>query len=120
MKKNLLIVVLSFILLIVFGSIFFKEGNQVLALTSIVKLELSNSDYEQVFETNKFNSYVSKYTGDSQYVVTKKFMKEKGWVFKEQMGSGLVFEKNEKTTIVGIRGSSKNYIQWDISKEVLD
>lgn len=100
-----------------FGSALFQEGNPTPILSSILKLELSNSNYEQ-FETTKRNSYVSENIGYSRYDVIKGLMKEKGWDFKEQIGSGLIFEKNEKTLIVETRQYSKHYIIWDIPNEV--
>lgn len=47
-------------------------------------------------------------------------MKEKGWDFKEKLGSGLVFEKAEKTFVVETRQYSKHYILWNIPKKVLN
>lgn len=51
--------------------------------------------------------YVSE-TGD-QYDSVREFMKENGWNYKEQMGSGLVFEKNYEITIIETRQYSKYY-----------
>ena len=123
LKKLLLIVFPLFILMLGFivlrfGSALFQEGNPTPILNSILNLELSNSDYEQYSETNKRNRYVSENTGYSRYDVVKGFMKEKGWYFKEQMGSGLIFEKNEKTVVVETKQYSKHYILWDIPAEV--
>ncbi|MGG3889990.1 hypothetical protein [Metabacillus fastidiosus] len=125
MKKFLLIIVLLFVLLIGFiafrfGSALFQEKNPTLVLTSISNLERSNIDYELVSKTNKLNRYVSKNTGDSRYDVVNEFMKEKGWEFKEQMGSGLIFEKNEKTLVVETKQYSQHYILWDIPHKVFN
>ena len=87
-------------------------------LTSVMGLKFSNCDYGQFCESNIRNRYVSENTGKSGYNVIKELMKEKGWDFKEQMGSGLVFEKDEDTFVVETRQYSKHYILWDIPSEV--
>ncbi|MCM3677412.1 hypothetical protein M3699_27505 [Peribacillus simplex] len=124
MKKFLQVMFLFFILIIGlillrFGSALFQEGNPTPILTSIMNLELEKSDYELFSETNIHNKYVSDNTGIYRYDVIKGFMKEKGWDFKEQMGSGLVFKKDEQTIVVETRQYSKHYILWNIPKEVL-
>lgn len=50
----------------------------------------------------------------------KEFMKTKGWEFKEQMGSELVFEKDKKTINIVTRQYSKHYYIWGIPKEILN
>jgi predicted RNA binding protein YcfA (HicA-like mRNA interferase family) len=124
LKKFILVMFLLFILtigliLLRFGSALFQEGNPTPILTSIINLELQKSDYELFSETNIHNKYVSENTGIYRYDVIKEFMKEKGWDFKEQMGSGLVFKKDEQTIVVETRQYSKHYILWNIPKEVL-
>jgi hypothetical protein len=122
LKRFLLIVFFLLILIIGlislrFGSAVFQERNPTPILTSIMNLELSKSNYEQFSESNMRNRYVSANTGNSRYDVVKEFMKEKGWDFKEQIGSGLVFGKNEKTLVVETRKYSRHYILWDIPNE---
>lgn len=115
----LLFILIIGLILLRFGSALFQEGNPTPILTSIVNLELEKSDYELFSETNIHNKYVSDNTGIYRYDVIKGFMKEKGWDFKEQMGSGLVFKKDEQTIVVETRQYSKHYILWNIPKEVL-
>ncbi|EPD53791.1 hypothetical protein HMPREF1210_00614 [Paenisporosarcina sp. HGH0030] len=122
MKKNFLTMLLLLILMtglitLRFGSALFQEGNPIPILTSIMGLELSNSDYEQFSESKIRNRYVSPNTGNSRYNVIKEFMKEKGWDYKEQMGSGLVFENDEETLVVETKQYSKHYILWNIPSE---
>ncbi|PUB05904.1 hypothetical protein [Paenisporosarcina sp. OV554] len=122
MKKLLLIMLLLIILIaglvsLRFGSALFQEGNPIPILTSILVLKLSNSDYEQFSESNIRNRYVSENTGNSGFDEIKEFMKEKGWDFKEQMGSGLAFENDEEILVVETKQYSKNYILWNIPSE---
>jgi len=100
-----------------FGSALFQEGNPIPILTSIMGLEISNSDYEQFSESKIRNRYVSANTGKSRNNVIREFMKEKGWDFKEQMGSGLVFENGGETLVIETRQYSNHYIVWSIPSE---
>ncbi|WP_083652351.1 hypothetical protein [Bacillus sp. MRMR6] len=122
--KIVLIVVLLFFLLIFslvglrFGSALTQEGNPIPYLVAISKHELSNNGYEKVLETTNVIRYVSEYEEKYPLGMAKEFMKGEGWVFKEQMGSGLVFEKNKKVITISTRQYSRHYFIWDIPKEV--
>lgn len=123
LKKFLAMVILLVVLMvgfivIRFGSALSQEGNPVSILISILELDFSDSDYEKFSETVKYDRYVSENTGVSRFDVIKGFMKEKGWEFKEQMGSGLLFDKGEQTIIVETVQYSKYYILWNIPSEV--
>ncbi|SDK11447.1 hypothetical protein [Natronincola ferrireducens] len=127
MKKPLFIILMVFILLfgfitLRFGSALRQEGNPIPILTSIIKLELTNSDYQQFSETNNGYRYVSKTTRNSSsgYDSIKEFMKEKGWRFKEQAGAGFVFEGDEETVVIETRLYSKHYFLWYVPKKVLN
>lgn len=113
----LLIILIAGLVSLRFGSALFQEGNPIPILTSILVLKLSNSDYEQFSESNIRNRYVSENTGNSGFDEIKEFMKEKGWDFKEQMGSGLAFENDEEILVVETKQYSKNYILWNIPSE---
>ncbi len=103
-----------------FGGALFQEGNPGPILASILKLDLTKSNYEQFSETNQNNRYVSVNTGSSRFDVIKDFMDEKGWSFKEQIGSGLIYTKNKENLVVETRQYTKHYIIWDIPKEVFN
>jgi hypothetical protein len=124
MKKILMTTILLFVLFagfltFRFGSALLQEGNPLAILSSISKLEFANSSYEQYSKTDKSTRYVSKNTGESRYDVVKDIMKKNGWDFKEQMGAGLVFEKNSQTKVVETRQYSTHYILSDIPNDVL-
>lgn len=113
----LLLILMTGLITLRFGSALFQEGNPLPILTSIMGLELSNSDYEQFSESKIRNRYVSENTGKSRNNVIKEFMKEKGWDFKEQLGSSLVFENDEETLVIETRQYSNHYILWSIPSE---
>lgn len=116
----LLVLILGFVILR-FGSALSQEGNPIPILISIVKLEFSNSDYEQFTTNENSYRYISENTNSySRHNALKKLMSEDGWELKEQFGSGLVFQKDEETTVVETRLYSKYYLIWDVPKEVFD
>ena len=44
-------------------------------------------------------------------------MKEKGWIFNEQFGSGLIFVKDGKELIIDTELYSENYLIWNVPQE---
>jgi hypothetical protein len=124
LKRFLLLVTFLFVVMVGFitfrfGSALSQEGNPLPILTSIYKLDFSNSHFVQYSKTDKGNRYISENSGESRFDVTKDFMKKKGWSFKEQIGSGLVFEKSGLNIVVETRQFSRHYILWDIPNEAL-
>jgi hypothetical protein len=103
-----------------FGSALVQEGNPVPILFSISQLELNNSEYEQFSESDQEFRFVSKNSGEFRYDVVKDFIGIKGWNYKEQMGSGLIFEKDEQLLVVESRQFSRHYILWDVPKRALE
>ena len=124
LKKVLIAVLLFFFLFFGFigfrfGSALTQEGNPVPYLIGISKYELSNNGYEEVLETTNEIRYISEFEEKYPLGMAKEFMKNKGWKFKEQMGSGLVFEKDKETITIATRQYSKHYFIWDIPKDKL-
>ena len=114
----LLLVLFTGFLTFRFGSALSQEGNPLPILSSIAKLEFANSSYEQYSKSENNTSYVSLNTGESRYDVIKDIMKDNGWDFKEQMGAGLIFDKNGQTKVVETRQYSRHYILFDIPNDV--
>ncbi|PLS17480.1 hypothetical protein CVD28_13110 [Bacillus sp. M6-12] len=124
MKKILLLTTFTVVLLIgififTFGSALTQEGNPAPILTSIMKLELFNNGYEKISDSHNMVTYVSEKKGKYAFRFTKKFMKDHGWSFKEQIGSGLLFVKNKKVVTIETRQYTKNYYLWKLPKEAL-
>ncbi len=125
MKKVLIVVLLFFLLFfsfigLRFGSALTQEGNPFPYLIAIIKYELSNNGYEKVLETSNEIRYVSDHKKKDPLGMTKEFMKREGWKFKEQMGSGLVFEKDKVDITIETRQYSKHYFIWDVPKEIFN
>jgi len=102
-----------------FGPVLFQEGNPVPLLVSILKLKTTDSNYVQFLNSEKQSMYLAANQGKNPLFEVKEFMKSKGWKFEEQMGSGLIFLKDENEAIVLTRQYSKYFVIWDVSKSVV-
>lgn len=125
MRKVLIVVSLLTLLFIGFigfrfGNALTQEGNPIPYLMAITKYELSNNGYAKVLETSNEIRFVTEFERKYPYGMTKEMMKSKGWKYKEQLGSGLVFEKNKEIITIGTRQYSKHYYIWDVPKEIFD
>lgn len=121
MKKLFIVFILIVVLLLGFiglrfGSALTQEGNPIPYLIAIAKYELSNNGYEKVLETSKEIRYISSFETKYPLGMAIEFMKNKGWKFKEQMGSGLIFEKDNEVLTISTRQYSTHYFIWDVPK----
>lgn len=98
-----------------YGKVIFQEGNPIPLISSIIKLEFSKVEY--VKYSDAADKYIAEVKADGEnYKVMKDIMKEKGWTFKEQMGSGFIFEKDGEIMTIGTRQYTKKYFLWTIPK----
>jgi hypothetical protein len=99
-----------------YGNVIFQEGNPIALISSIIELEFTDEKYVQ-YSTSP-DKYISEFEpGSDRYKVVVGFMEEKGWAFNEQMGSGLVFKKDEEQMIIGTRQYTRNYYVWNIPEK---
>ena len=91
-------------------------------LLAITKLKFTGSDYEKIYETdNDYTVYLSDTENDDTYRNIKKALKEKGWSFKEQLGSGHIFEKDgEKDLNIITRQYSSSYFLWEVPMDIME
>lgn len=104
-----------------FGNILFQEGNPIPILSSIIKLEFTDVEYVELSTVPE--RYISEIElgNNDWYSVVKEFMETRGWEYKEQIGSGLIFEKDKDQIIVSTRQYTKNYFIWSLpEKETLE
>lgn len=125
MRRILITLVVFFILLAAmltlrFGSALYQEGNPLPVLYAIMDLEISDSAYEMVSESESQNRFVSANSGADLYDVIMDFMANQGWDFHEQLGSGFVFENADETLVIETRQYSEHYILWDVPGVVLN
>ncbi|MEH7075666.1 hypothetical protein [Neobacillus drentensis] len=98
------------------GTALLQEENPIPLIFSALKLKLSDSEYVQFAKTDNRSRYLSKNTKRSRFDIVKKYMNSNGWMFQEQMGSGLIFSKNGKDAVVEIRQYTSHYFIWEIQK----
>ncbi|MFT4416413.1 hypothetical protein ACLM5H_21340 [Fredinandcohnia humi] len=125
MKKVLIVLLISIVLVIGFvtirfGSALTQEGNPVPIFSAISKLTFGNTEFVEFSVAENEHRYVSKNNNESRYMVVEDYMKERGWDFYEQMGSGLVFKKADKTTVIETRLFTGRYFLWDVPSEIVD
>lgn len=112
-----------------FGSALFQEGNPIPILHAILKLELENKGFQRIdlglnqeittHYDRETVTYVSHYKVKYPYGMPKESLKSLGWTYKEQVGSGLLFEMEGKVITVATRQFSKHYYLWRLPKSVL-
>lgn len=118
MLSVLFIIVFSFgFLFLKFGSALTQEENTVSILHAILKLEISNNGYEEIINDNSGKMFVSHFKEKYPYGIMKEYMKNDGWVLKEQLGSAFVYVKDQDMVIIETRQFSKEYYLWFYSKK---
>jgi hypothetical protein len=104
-----------------FGRVIFYEGNPIKIITAIMSIEDSKDGYAEISRNDKSIRLITK-TGryNENINVMKNYMKEYGWEYKEQMGSGYFFEKDNKTIPVTTRQyTTSQYFVWDVPIEAI-
>ncbi|MFV8828557.1 hypothetical protein [Alkalihalobacterium sp. APHAB7] len=115
-STTVLVLLISFIGLR-FGSALFQEERPLLMLYTVMKLEFSDHDFELISDTSTSKRYISK-TRVSSEEIFHIYMSERGWNFKEQMGSGFIFEKDGMVRVVTTRMYTRHYFIWSVPNEI--
>lgn len=89
-------IVIIGILILLYSPVIFQEGNPLSQLKGVFQLNFGNGKIVKLSSEDKL--YLTK-SKNSQAVLTN-FMKDKGYEFTEQMGSGYFFEKDNGESIV--------------------
>lgn len=92
----------------------FKEDKPFTTLTSIVQLNMGKSSVK-TNETGSYVTFIAK-TNNRDHFFETHFSE---WNFKEQIGSGYVFEKSGAEVTIQSRQISKNYTEWSVPEEAL-
>ncbi|WP_202080423.1 zf-HC2 domain-containing protein [Caldalkalibacillus salinus] len=99
-----------------YGPVIFQEGNPVPVVKGIVELHATDAAYAQISDGPR--RYISIYKpSENHYDVIKSYLAQDGWRYKEQMGSGLVFEKDGETKVVETRLFTKHYYIWTLPEQ---
>ena len=112
-KSSLLIISIIFLIsgfIYLNVPIIFQEGSPCPQIKGIVELSISHKDMVEL----SANKYMTRSQDGSEAI--KSFMKEKGYDFKEQMGSGYLFESLEGKSAVAVhKYYSRYYSIWNIT-----
>ena len=115
-KKDLLVTSFTILVLGIFiffySPVIFQEGNPWPQIKGIARLTFGNKDIVKLDTLN--NKYITK--GNNLDII-KSFMKEKGYDFTEQMGSGYFFTKDDlDKVVVTHKYYSRFYSLWNITE----
>ena len=116
--KNKIILLIFFLIILVIGilvfysNVIFQEDNPWPQIKGIVQLNFGDKDVVKLsIGTNK---YITK--SDNPEII-KSFMKNKGYNFTEQMGSGYFFKSSDgKSAVATHRYYSRYYSLWSITE----
>lgn len=119
-KNKKVLLVISFIVLLLgifiifYSPVIFQEGNPWPQIKGIIQLNFGNNDIVKLdIEKNK---YITK---SNNLEIIKSFMKEKGYDFTEQMGSGYFFKSQTGAdAVVTHRYYSRYYSLWSITENL--
>jgi len=122
-SKNKKILLPVFAILLVVGAFLFsyspvilQEGNPWPQIKSIVQLTFGGSDMVKLSGSD--NKYLTKNQGGPGIVET--YMKDRGYEYTDQMGSGYFYKSSDKTVVLTRRQYSRFYIIWTITKNSND
>jgi len=108
-----IIILLLGIFVIFYSPVIFQEGNPWPQMKGIIQLTFGNNDVVKLDIGE--NKYITK--SDNPEII-KSFMKEKGYNFTEQMGSGYFFTKdNLDEAVVTHKYYSQFYSLWNITEK---
>ncbi|WP_154098035.1 hypothetical protein [Bacillus coahuilensis] len=69
-------------------------------------------------KNHKKGRYITGFDSEDPYSALKDYMENKGWKFKDQMGSGFIFEKDDELITIETRQYSRNYYIWDVPTSI--
>jgi predicted RNA binding protein YcfA (HicA-like mRNA interferase family) len=96
-----------------YSPVIFQEGNPAPQIKGIVRLNFFNKDIVKISELK--NLYMTKSKNGQE--VIKSFMKEQGYDFIEQMGSGYFFKNiNGDSMVIVHKYYSRFYSLWSVSE----
>lgn len=109
-------------IIISFGILYYsKIYYPSLPIDSVSKREVvqrANKSDDIVYLTKEtgYEWYISKVNQGEAYEHLKQMMKKKGWNYKEQMGAGFIFQKENKEIIVESQMWTGKYVIFQIPK----
>ena len=116
-----LFVIILVLLVITFGLLFYsKVYYPALPINSVSKREVvhmvntSNEKFTKLTEENGYEWYISNQV--KAYEQLNQMMESKGWVFKEQLGAGFIFQRENEELIIESEMWTGKYVIFQIPK----
>ncbi|TVX88242.1 hypothetical protein [Paenibacillus agilis] len=119
-RKKLFIISVVFIVVILSFTIlnmFMKDGNNISAIYGIIKIHVSNNDIVDITKHSADSKFYLSNSKDGNVHILSK-MKERGFSFKEQLGSAHVFTSGDEEVIVTEKIYAQNYIIWTVPNSI--
>ncbi len=110
----LLVVLIFGLSLFLYSPVIFQEGNPWPQIKGMMRLTMNKNEIVKI--SDQENKYMTKSEGGREVVIN--FMLQKGYIFKEQLGSGFVFEKQGIGTAITHRYYSRFYSLWNFPEDL--
>jgi hypothetical protein len=113
-NKVIIIAIISFALgalIYNYSKVIFQEGNPWPEIKAISQLTFGGTDMVKLSGSD--NKYLTKSQGGPMAVDT--FMKDRGYEYMDQMGSGYFYKLSDKTVVLVRRQYSQFYTIWTVS-----
>jgi hypothetical protein len=114
------VIILFGVILIYFKEVYFPS----LPISSVSKSEVinkvnkSNGNIVKITEENSYQWYISEMRQGKAYENIKTLMEGKGWFFKEQVGSGFVFQSKQGEITVLSEMWTEKYVIFHFPKGI--
>lgn len=100
------------VFLSLYSSAIFQEGNPWPQIKAIVRLTFNKTEMVNLSDSD--NRYLTKSKGG--WDIIDSFLKNKGYEFTEQMGSGYFYKSSDNNIVLIRRQYSRFYTIWSITK----
>ena len=116
--KILIILLIVVTLLLTFNrQTLFQEGNPIPVLIGVLKVNFSDENPVEISSADSTKYIVKKDNLDSKYGLISQslddyidIMHKEDWIFKDQMGSGLIFIRDNQSKTITTRMFTRYYI----------
>jgi len=120
-NKKILLLVFAILLLVgaflfLYSPVIFQEGNPWPQIKGIAQLTFSKTDMVKLSGSD--NKYLTENQGGPRIV--EAYMKDGGYEYIDQMGSGYFYKSSDKTIVLIRRQYSRFYVIWTITKNSND
>lgn len=117
-RNSLLVLLILFSLAIIlsaltFWSVLSQEEHPFSILKAIVRLHFEQLDYSLIEQTGEIKRYISKNLSGNRFEIIENYMDDRGWQLQEQLGSVLIFEKEDIRIGISTRQFTRHYLLWD-------